>query len=577
MPTVRDVVRRLFPRGTNPTGRRNWGQVPRWPPDAFALAASLIELSGCYVRPRFAGYGKGSLLARRGFLNGLQKIGERWSKGKVPREVDSLWRELANSDAEVQSDADASAPAWSEAAFRLLIIADSASVNMGFVDHGKRPLSHFVFVEHVRYMNRQRTVLPHLPASLRERPVLPHLPASLCLMVPPTEVCVQPKTRTAQVGHTLRSLSHHLALLPSKGLVATSWLFALHLTGQDEMAGDRPLNLLLVPFPYRVDGACFDSGDACTSRDQECTDRFFRVRQKWLDNVASDAMRRFLEELIGQACRQVSGVHGVILPELALDRQLASDVAEELARTTDLELFISGAAAPAPSGGPGFPKNIVFSRIFMNHSVLFPWEQSKHHRWVLNRSQITRYQLGDRLNVGKRAGTDTNWREEIDISDRQCGFLVFRHGASLVTLVCEDLARIDPVQSVIRSVGPNLVVALLMDGPQLQKRWSSRYATVLADDPGCAVLTLTSLAFVRRSVMPGEQEPREIALWKEPSDTEARELRLPHSAHALLLTLSPSREKNFTLDGRSDNWGTVRMSLTGVHGIAHPSPPRWID
>jgi len=72
-----------------------------------------------------------------------------------------------------------------------------------------------------------------------------------------------------------------------------------------------------------------------------------------------------------------------------------------------------------------------------------------------------------------------------------CTFYVFRYGMSMATLICEDLARIDPVQTVIRAIGPNLVIALLMDGPQWQRRWSGRYATVLADDPGSAVLSVT--------------------------------------------------------------------------------------
>ena len=153
---------------------------------------------------------------------------------------------------------------------------------------------------------------------------------------------------------------------------------------------------------------------------------------------------------------------------------------------------------------------------------------------------------------------------------------MFRHGASLATLICEDLARVDPVQTVLRAVGPNLVIVLLMDGPQLERRWPGRYATVLADDPGSAVLTLTSLGMVRRSRMPGEKERREVALWKEPGG-EARELSLPDGCHALLVTLSPSLETNYTLDDRSDNEGTVHLSLTGVRGVAHPNPRSWVD
>jgi hypothetical protein len=42
-------------------------------------------------------------------------------------------------------------------------------------------------------------------------------------------------------------------------------------------------------------------------------------------------------------------------------------------------------------------------------------------------------------------------------------------------LVCEDLARKDPAADLIRAVGPNLLIALLMDGPQLKSRWPGRW------------------------------------------------------------------------------------------------------
>ena len=68
----------------------------------------------------------------------------------------------------------------------------------------------------------------------------------------------------------------------------------------------------------------------------------------------------------------------------------------------------------------------------------------------------------------------------------------FRRKSIFSALICEDLARSEPCHSAVRSVGPNLVFVLLMDGPQIASRWSARYATSLADDPGSAVLTLTS-------------------------------------------------------------------------------------
>ena len=131
------------------------------------------------------------------------------------------------------------------------------------------------------------------------------------------------------------------------------------------------------------------------------------------------------------------------------------------------------------------------------------------------------------------------------------------------------------MQTVIRAVGPSLVIALLMDGPQWQRRWSGRYATVLADDPGSAVLSVTSQGMLNRSRMPGETEIREVALWKG-SDGVAHELKLDPGTHSLLLTLSVVGETNYTLDGRSDSGLTLGLTLSGTHSIAASNPPPWL-
>ena len=84
---------------------------------------------------------------------------------------------------------------------------------------------------------------------------------------------------------------------------------------------------------------------------------------------------------------------------------------------------------------------------------------------------------------------------------RSIQFLEFGGGITLVA-VCEDLARLDAVAELLRTVGPTLVVTVLLDGPQLASRWTARYASVLADDPGSAVLTLTSFNAAARRVIP---------------------------------------------------------------------------
>jgi hypothetical protein len=234
-------------------------------------------------------------------------------------------------------------------------------------------------------------------------------------------------------------------------------------------------------------------------------------------------------------------------------------------------LFVCGISTKRDDIPSNSTKTFLFKEdeITGKRDILSYWQQSKHHRWGLNKSQIMRYSLGDQL----RPRDD--WWELTNIGERNCTFYVCRYGMSITTLICEDLARIDPVQSVIRAVGPNLVIALLMDGPQIEQRWSGRYATVLADDPGSAVLTLTSLGLIRRSVRPGAVQPRQIALWKS-ADGHTEELSLPPRCHGLVVTLTPSNEENWTLDGRSDDGQTFRLSLSGVRAIQHQDPPKWL-
>jgi len=155
---------------------------------------------------------------------------------------------------------------------------------------------------------------------------------------------------------------------------------------------------------------------------------------------------------------------------------------------------------------------------------------SKHHRWCLDRSQVKRYGLSSLFHDG----TD-KWWEEIDVSERQLPFFAIRDDLCMTVLICEDLARADPAMPVLRAVGPNLVVALLMDGPQLESRWPARYATVLADDPGSSVLTITCAGMVDRSNYMQANPRRSVGLWRH-ANGHMQELFLPEQHYGLLLT-----------------------------------------
>ena len=548
MPTVLEIVQRLFPAGTRPAdeGSPSWTACPEWAPDIFAVAATLVDRSGYYATARCMFSNADGPFGSQ-FQNHARIFGEQLRNGDPPSApVEDLWKLVVSSSARVENG---EGP-WLDAALSLLAIADEACAGVGFVPDASAPLPNFVLGEYYQELKREPRRLPHLPHSL-------------CIQVDPGEAVVQPKASTPEVGCTLRSLSRHLCLLPPIGEVRTTWRPAS--TADDQSLG--PLNLLVIPFPYRIDGSSFEAmTDAPPGVDPQKVG-FFRLRHRWVPQGGAARIADLLNELIRRGRDEVGRVHGVVVPEGALPLDDAREVAHRIARE-GLELFISGVSQ---SDERARPRNEVYVSLFNAEGMaLAEWRQSKHHRWRLDGSQIRRYHLGHELDPAK------TWWELIDIGTRQCWFYVFRPGASLAALVCEDLARIDPVQTVIRSVGPSLVIALLMDGPQLERRWPGRYATVLADDPGSAVLTLTSLGMVRRSSMPGNEGPSPIALWKDPYG-QAQELLLPRGAHALVLTLSASRITGVTLDGRSDASKTVRLSLSGVREVRLTHPDAWLD
>jgi hypothetical protein len=556
MPTVIDIIRHLMPRGSNPSSYKSIQECPAWPPDLFGVAACLLDKSGFYAEPPFgAGWEdrRGYYVFTNEYLIKVKLIATEWASRTVPpAELEALWGKLLKSgDIDIISDKNTD---WKRIALSLMTIADETSNGVGFAPGDK---DHFP-----RIVLEQLLLL----ALKRKTRLLPYLPTSLCLMISNTELCVQPKTNAPSVGCTIRSFSHHLSLLPSVGVVATSWLF------MDIFEGDeRPLNLLLVPYPFVVNAKEFSASPS----ELDEGDGFFSYCGGWVDKngklVTAKRIAAALSLLVKGAERESNEIHGIVLPEMALAENQALGVARELARTNaNLELLISGIAVPWK--GRRHPRNCAFTARLHKGVLLDHWIQSKHHRWRLDRSQIVRYHLGSVLDPARK------WWEQIDISNRTCVFTVVRPGASLTVLVCEDLARFDPVGPIINAVGPNLVVAILMDGPQLERRWPGRYATVLADDPGSSVLTLTSLGMIKRSSMPGDDNQRQIALWKQ-GGGQAVELKLPAQHHALLLSLTTVAERQVTLDRRSDDFGARRFLLSGARGIRFPQgeTPDWLE
>jgi hypothetical protein len=106
----------------------------------------------------------------------------------------------------------------------------------------------------------------------------------------------------------------------------------------------------------------------------------------------------------------------------------------------------------------------------------------------------------------------------------------------------------------------------LLDGPQLTSRWAARYASVLADDPGSAVLTLTSFGMVQRCRPHGRDSSAIVALWKDPVQG-SREIPLEAGAHGVLLTVCGDRATRTSADGRSPVDNATRHFDVAVHQV----------
>jgi hypothetical protein len=332
-----------------------------------------------------------------------------------------------------------------------------------------------------------------------------------------------------QSGLTHRSFSHHLAL--SWGSEIRSFWYPASIEPENST-----LRLLILPWPLTIARASFREVPAkdATVHNLPAHIAFFEFVPAIDKQIVEDTLQE-LETAIEKRGR----VDAVVFPESALTEEESDHLSNVLTpRGISLIAGVAGAR-----NSLGTLENYACVNIpFGSHTV--PLQQSKHHRWKLDSSQINTY--------GLRLSRRKQFWENIPIRNRSLAFVCLRDWLALCVLICEDLARPDPVGDLIRSVGPNLVVALLLDGPQLKTRWSARYAVTLADDPGSSVLALTCRGMASLSKSPtGKPSTNKglVALWKDVRGP-AREIDIGDSEVALLEIEVEEREE-WTADGRS--------------------------
>lgn len=501
----------------------DWRTVPRWPPTAFGIAATILRVSGAYIR--VVNKWPPSEPANS-WADQVKTVGLHWRAASidetlgVPAQLQTWWDVIVR-EAEIALDlvCREGSDDLHVALAQIVAASDEASVGIGL------PGSTDDFEEKA------------LTTLVTTSSVTGGENATLCPDIDRSRFTVLPKSHTPQTGITTRSLTHHLALCIGCD-VNVRWRVV------PQFEKRNACNLLILPWPLSVRAEQFSpAGDSKGLRNLATGFRFFDYKPGG-ENPNAVAARA-----LANAESQVGRVDGMILPELALTRPQHSALRRQVLRGRNDFLLVSGVSDA--SIDPLYSRNYAAVDSALG---LAADEQDKHHRWQLDGQQIKQYGLEHRLDPRLR------WWESCWLDKRSITFIALRDWLTVCVVVCEDLCRPDPLSDVIRSVGPNLVIAILMDGPQLPSRWSARYATVLTDDPGCSVLTVTSLGMsVLSKPVDSRHEPpkRVIGLWRD-SVTGAKQLELEENSVGLLLLLENNQCEEWTADGRSDGGVTGR-------------------
>lgn len=574
---ISDYIRHLTPNGTyafggigyvsNPDNMRF--ACPNWPPDLFAIVGSIIEHSGCYT---LASPDRAKLSEHGEFLDKVVAAAHEWNSDcfQAPSYVVSLWEELLDKFGKIDISSVCRHLDTVRCLLALFAIADEASIGVGW-DVTDEEVGERMFAS---------IAMDCMAHAERESTMMLNLPTSLCCTVPPDRAIVMPKSNTASVGCTIRSLSHYLALLPPKSILDVSWTWTSTTNPRSSrqlLALPYDVRLLLVPFPFTVHAESFRLSSRQGSYGTGYhLPAYFTVLQRWLDGpierITGERMAHDLfMPLIAEAQSQSGEIpNGIVLPECALSTEVAEQLVKAL-KNSGIEFLITGVLDVDPITKKTYNRAQTFV-IRQGEEGAVLRQQNKHHRWRLDKSQVDRYALqfdDDHENE--------QWWEDIEVSNRQLPFLGIRKDMSITTLICEDLARADPAMNVIRAVGPNLVIALLMDGPQLGIRWPGRYATVLAEDPGSAVLSFTCAGMVDRSNWVESRPANAIGLWRDAgAGGRTQEIGLPPGSVGVLLTLVSTKKRQTTLDGRSDQALSRRLTLKNVVPLFLVDRPKWI-
>ena len=508
-----------------------------WPPDLFALTDVVLARAEAF---RYALSANDWPPSRFGdWARVVAEAAISWSacaedRGEpVPDLVAAEWGYLREwADTPLERLASGDDPRFSEALLTLHAIADEACAGLGVALDSANARG-------CLYRTRGRELLARTGSLAR---------------ISTRFLRVFPKTRTAPLA---RPAFSRYACVLGPG-IDTRWhkMPARH-RGTDLQS--EYATILLLPWPLIVRASDFHPVPGSVAREDKDPYGFFEFAPA--EGVDFD----LLDRVLVAARREAGSVDVVVLPETAIEEREIEDV-ETLLDAHGVVYLQTGVRQPVRQPDK-FPDN--WMHIGVNPALekgrplpteaRQPWfhiRQNKHHRWMLDESQIDQYHLGGSLHPHIR------WWEAMDVPRKSIHFVEVAEMV-LVSLICQDLAdQNDDIAQLLRSVGPTAVITALLDGPQLATRWSARYASVLADDPGSAVLTLAPLGMVERSRPHGREASRVIALWKDPTGG-VQEIAIEHGADAILMTIIMDRATRYTADRRwpADNG-------TSCYGVA---------
>ncbi|EHI9242711.1 hypothetical protein ACFJZ3_003436 [Vibrio vulnificus] len=337
------------------------------------------------------------------------------------------------------------------------------------------------------------------------------------------------KTCVPQTGLTINNLTQHLSFLkPSvKPRVLSSGA---------PKSNTSEYRILVLPWPFNVRATDF--------KPSSCN---FNIHKKdyfgFFDYAPSEKIDKnlYLKALIS-TIERYGMIDLVVFPECAMSESEFSDIVNLTYQSFEESSPCILSGVYGSDGKIGINKaNLAFIDDLGKYTIA---EQNKHHRWFLDRGQLKNYHLSGVLNPTKKL-----W-ENIAVNRRHLLTLHTQDKIKLCPLICEDLARQEPVAQAVRSIGANLVIALLLDGPQLTFRWPGKYAAVLSDDPGSSVLSVTALGMAQRSTGTGHKPSRTVALWSDQINRNS-ELSMEENGIGILIETDIQSKDMWTIDGRS--------------------------